>query len=49
VQEITGTIESGKKADIIMVDGDPLENLQVLENKEAIKLVMNEGVVVSRK
>ena len=49
VQEITGTIESGKKADIIMVDGDPLENLQVLENKESIKLVMKEGVVVSRK
>ena len=45
VQDITGTIEVGKIADIIMVDGDPLKNIQVLENKDGIKLVMKEGVI----
>jgi imidazolonepropionase-like amidohydrolase len=48
VLEITGTLEQGKMADIIVVDGDPLKNIQVLENKEAIKLVMKEGSVEVR-
>ncbi len=49
VQDIAGTIESGKKADIILVDGNPLDNIQVLENKEAFKLVMKEGVTEVRR
>jgi imidazolonepropionase-like amidohydrolase len=37
-----GTIESGKMADIIAVDGDPTKNIKVLEN---VSFVMKEGVV----
>ena len=48
VQDITGTIEKGKMADIILVDGDPLKTIQVLENKEAFKLVMKEGNIEAR-
>ena len=39
-----GTIEKGKQADIIVVDGDPLRNIGVLRDREAIKLVMRAGV-----
>ncbi len=39
-----GTIEKGKQADILVVDGDPLRNVGVLRNRDAIKLVMRAGV-----
>ena len=28
----TGTLEAGKEADLIVVDGNPIENLSALEN-----------------
>ncbi|MFC2069892.1 amidohydrolase family protein [Chloroflexota bacterium] len=39
----TGTIEPGKFADIIVVDGDPLADIKVLQDTEKIKMVMLEG------
>ncbi|MBL6615039.1 MAG: amidohydrolase family protein [Reyranella sp.] len=41
-----GTIEVGKLADLIVVDGNPLEDIQ---NVRKLKLVLKEGVVVSDK
>jgi imidazolonepropionase-like amidohydrolase len=38
-----GTIEAGKFADLVAVDGDPLANVRVLEN---VKFVMKGGAVV---
>jgi imidazolonepropionase-like amidohydrolase len=38
-----GTIEGGKLADIIAVDGDPLKDISLLQEKKNIKLVMKEG------
>ena len=38
-----GTIEGGKLADIIAVDGDPLRDIACLQKKQNIKLVMKEG------
>jgi imidazolonepropionase-like amidohydrolase len=43
--EKTGTIEPGKYADIIIVDGDPLADIKILRNIEKIKMVMMEGRV----
>lgn len=40
-----GTIEAGKLADIIAVDGDPLADIKVLQAREKIKMVMKEGKV----
>src|SRR5918994_2997258 len=40
-----GTIEKGKLADLIVVDGDPLANLGVLQDDTNIRLVVKEGVV----
>ena len=39
-----GTIEKGKQADLLAVDGDPLKSVRVLRDREAIKLVMRAGV-----
>jgi imidazolonepropionase-like amidohydrolase len=41
----TGTIEQGKFADIIIVDGDPLSGIAILQNRESIKMVMLEGKI----
>jgi imidazolonepropionase-like amidohydrolase len=39
-----GTLEAGKLADCILVDGDPLENIAVLQNHaEALTLIMQDG------
>jgi imidazolonepropionase-like amidohydrolase len=40
-----GTIEKGKLADIIVVEGDPLKDIGLLQKKEKIKLVMKEGTI----
>jgi len=41
----TGTIEAGKLADIIVVDGNPLADIKLLQDVEKIKIVMLEGKV----
>jgi imidazolonepropionase-like amidohydrolase len=38
-----GTIEQGKLADILAIDGDPSKDISVLSNKENIRMVMKEG------
>ncbi len=40
-----GTIERGKLADILAVDGDPSANIAVLTEKKNIKMVMKEGEI----
>jgi imidazolonepropionase-like amidohydrolase len=41
-----GTLEPGKMADLLFVDGDPLANIAVLEDRARIKLVMIGGRVM---
>ena len=40
-----GTIEKGKLADMIIVDGDPVKDIKVLQDKNKIKMVMKEGKI----
>jgi imidazolonepropionase-like amidohydrolase len=45
-----GTVESGKIADLVVVDGDPLDDIRLLQQLECITLVMKEGnIVVDRR
>jgi len=44
-----GTLEEGKLADIIVVDGDPLQDIKILQDVDRIKLVIKDGdIVVNR-
>lgn len=44
--EQIGSIEPGKEADIIVVDGNPLDDLRLFENgHEHVVLVMKEGII----
>ncbi len=38
-----GTVEAGKLADLIAVEGDPLAHIRCLQEKKNIKIVMKEG------
>ena len=38
-----GTLESGKFADILAIDGDPSKDINVLCSKDNIRMVMKEG------
>ena len=40
-----GTLEAGKLADIIAVEGNPLKDIRVLQDKRKIKMIMKEGKV----
>ena len=42
ISDIAGSIEKGKLADIIAVDGDPIKDIQSMSK---VKFVMKDGVV----
>ena len=41
-----GSIEAGKRADIILVDGNPLDDVTMLERGAAVRFVMKDGVTL---
>jgi imidazolonepropionase-like amidohydrolase len=43
--EQTGTVEAGKLADLIVVEGDPLADIAILQKAGQIKMVMLEGKI----
>src|SRR5207244_4508570 len=43
-----GTIQKGKWADLVCVDGDPLRDITLLQDKRRIKRVIKGGVTVRR-
>jgi len=43
--KLTGTLEVGKRADVVAVAGDPLADIAVLQQAERITLVMRDGEV----
>ncbi len=45
LQDEIGTIAEGKKADLILVDGDPLRDVSILEWGKGVKFVMKGGMV----
>lgn len=45
LQDEIGTVEVGKKADLVLVNGDPLADITILEQGRAVSFVMKDGVV----
>jgi imidazolonepropionase-like amidohydrolase len=43
MQADVGTLEPGKYADLLVVDGDPLEDIKILQDKARIPVVMQGG------
>lgn len=43
-----GTVEEGKRADLILVDGQPLDDVAVLQDARNVRLVMRDGAVMKR-
>lgn len=49
LEKDVGTVERGKFADLVLVNGDPLSDITVLQDKNRIKLVMKEGTIYSNR
>lgn len=45
LEQDLGTLETGKLADIVAVDGDPLKNIRILQERKRIQIVMKEGEI----
>ena len=41
-----GTLEAGKLADLIVVDGNPVENIALLQDQKNITMIMQSGRLV---
>jgi imidazolonepropionase-like amidohydrolase len=46
MEDETGTVEEGKFADLLVVDGDPLENIAILQDRPRLAMVMKDGKVM---
>jgi imidazolonepropionase-like amidohydrolase len=45
MEDKIGSLDPGKFADIVIVDGNPLENIEVLADADHIRFVMKEGKI----
>src|SRR5712692_3028306 len=43
IAHLTGTLEVGKRADLLGVDGDPLADISVLQDRSRLALIMRDG------
>jgi imidazolonepropionase-like amidohydrolase len=46
--DATGTVEPGKAADLLVVDGDPLEDMRILGDRDRLPGIMKDGRWVRR-
>lgn len=46
MEHLCGTVEEGKCADLLVVDGDPLEDIAILQDRSKLSLVMKDGTVM---
>jgi len=45
MQDRIGTVEPGKHADLLVVNGNPLKDLRILQNLDTLRLIMKAGRV----
>lgn len=47
LEDAIGTVEVGKRADLLVVDGDPLGDIAIFGREDALALIMQDGRIVS--
>ncbi len=47
-QDRVGTLEPGKLGDVIVVKGDPLANIRLMEEKDNVQIVIKEGKILKQ-
>jgi imidazolonepropionase-like amidohydrolase len=45
IADLVGTVEPGKLADLLIIDGDPLEDITILQDVDRVKLVVKGGEI----
>jgi imidazolonepropionase-like amidohydrolase len=45
LDSLTGTLEPGKRADLLVVDGDPLSDIAVLQDRDRLAVIIKDGAV----
>jgi imidazolonepropionase-like amidohydrolase len=48
-EQQTGSLEEGKLADLVVFDGDPLEDIRLLQDKSRLRWVIKDGEIVIRR
>jgi imidazolonepropionase-like amidohydrolase len=43
LERLTGSLEVGKRADVLAIDGDPLSDIRVVQDKQRLALIMRDG------
>ena len=43
LSKLTGTLEVGKRADLLAIDGDPLADIRILQDASKFALIMRDG------
>jgi imidazolonepropionase-like amidohydrolase len=43
IAHLTGTLEVGKRADVLGVEGDPLADIRILQDREKLSLILRDG------
>ena len=46
MEHLCGTVDEGKCADLLVVDGDPLEDIAIFQDRSKLSLVMKDGKVM---
>lgn len=46
MEDKIGTIEAGKFADILVVDGNPLDNISILQNHDKLNVIIKDGTYI---
>ncbi len=44
VQDLMGLVKKGWLADLLLVEGDPLQDVRLLQDKAKLRLIMKDGV-----
>jgi imidazolonepropionase-like amidohydrolase len=43
-----GVVKAGALADLLLVDGDPLANIEILQDRSALRMIMKDGALHKR-